>query len=75
MVKPQILVDLDFCSSNQFGIIYQTFHFLEIKWNQHSFLDVADNTGDGFSYVILPVQSYKDIPTNTQPITLVRSVI
>jgi len=38
------------------------------------FLDLADNTGDGFRYVLLPVQSYSDIPLR-RPITLVRCVV
>ena len=38
------------------------------------FLDVEDNTGDGFSYTILPVRTYADIPLR-RPITLVRSVV
>ena len=29
------------------------------------FLDVAENTGDNFSYAILPVESYSDIPLDS----------
>ena len=36
-------------------------------------LDIAENTGDGFSYVLLPVRSYVDILTQLNPTTLVRS--
>ena len=38
-------------------------------------LDIAENTGDAFSYVLLPVRSYVDIPTLRNPTTLVRSVV
>ena len=38
-------------------------------------LDIAENTGDAFSYVLLPVRSYVDIPTLHNPTTLVRSVV
>ena len=36
---------------------------------------MAENTGDNFSYVILPVELYSDIPLNRQPETLVRSMV
>ena len=39
------------------------------------FLDLADNTGDNFSYVILPGTTYSDIPLTNRPVTLVRSVV
>ena len=39
------------------------------------FLDIAENTGDGFSYEILPVLLIKDIPIRRNPVTLVRSVV
>ena len=39
------------------------------------FPDVADNTEDGFSYVILPVNEYIDIPLTLNPVTLVMSVV
>ena len=39
------------------------------------FLDIADNTGDGFSYEILPATHYDDIPLDHCPITLIRSVV
>jgi hypothetical protein len=39
------------------------------------FLDIADNTGDGFSYEILPVKDIKAIPLRQNPVTLVRSVV
>ena len=39
------------------------------------FLDIADNTGDGFSYEILPVKLIKNIPTYRNPVTLVRNVV
>ena len=39
------------------------------------FLDMAENTGDNFSYVILPVESYSDIPLEKRPVTLVCSVV
>ena len=39
------------------------------------FLDLVENTGDNFSYVILPVNKYCDIPLRRNPVTLVRSVV
>ena len=39
------------------------------------FLDLADNTGDGFSYELLPAFSFKDIPQRRNPVTLVRCVV
>ena len=39
------------------------------------FLDLAENTGDGFSFLILPAETYEDIPLHKRPVTLVRSVV
>ena len=39
------------------------------------FLKLAENTGDGFAYVILPALEYKDIPRTRNPTTLVRCVV
>ena len=39
------------------------------------FTDVADNTEDGFSYVILPVNKYIDIPLTRNLITLFMSLV
>ena len=39
------------------------------------FLDLADNTGNGFSYEILSVLLYKDIPRCCNPVTLIQPVI
>ena len=39
------------------------------------FLKLAENTGDGFSYVILPTKEVKDIPLTRNPTTLVRCVV
>ena len=39
------------------------------------FLDLVDNTGETFSYVVLPVKYMSDIPLYSCPITLVRSVV
>ena len=39
------------------------------------FLDLADNTGDVFSYELLPAFSFKDIPQRRNPVTLVRCVV
>ena len=39
------------------------------------FLDIADNTGDNFSYVVLPVKYLNEIPVHCRPITLVYSVV
>ena len=41
-----------------------TTSFPDDKMSPGFFLDLAENTGDGFSYVILPVKEVKDIPTN-----------
>ena len=39
------------------------------------FLCLAENTGDGFAYVVLPGTKYKDIPLYRNPVTLVRCVV
>ena len=39
------------------------------------FLKLAENTGDGFANVVLPVKEVKDIPTTRNPTTLVRCVV
>ena len=39
------------------------------------FLDIADNTGDDFSYEILPVNTENRIPIYRNPLILVRSVV
>ena len=39
------------------------------------FLGLAENTGDGFAYTILPVAEYSDIPTRGRLFTVVRSVV
>ena len=39
------------------------------------FLDIADNTGDDFSYEILPVKDIGNIPIQRNPVNLVRSVV
>ena len=39
------------------------------------FLQLAENTGDGFAYKILPVAEYTDIPTHGRLITVIRSVV
>ena len=39
------------------------------------FLDLAENTGDGFAYVILPVKDVKDIPLGHNSTTLTRCVV
>ena len=39
------------------------------------FLDIADNTGDGFSYDILPVSLHKDIPCRRNPVTPIQLVV
>ena len=39
------------------------------------FLDLVENTGDNFAYVILPVDKYCNILLRRNPITLVRSVL
>ena len=39
------------------------------------FLDLADNTGDGLSYELLPEFIFKDIPLNRNSVTLVRYIV
>ena len=39
------------------------------------FLDIAENTGDGFSYEILPVKDIQDIPSSRNPTPLVQCVV
>ena len=39
------------------------------------FLGLAESTGDGFVYTILPVAEYSDIPTKGRLFTVVRSVV
>ena len=39
------------------------------------FLCLAENTGDGFAYVVLPGKDYKDISLHRNPVTLVRCVV
>lgn len=39
------------------------------------FLDIVDNTSDGFSYEFLPVKDIKDISLRRNPVTLMRSVV
>jgi len=52
-----------------------TLSFPQDKMLPGFFLDIAENTGNGFSYVILPVNNISDIPTARNPVTLVRSVV
>ena len=39
------------------------------------FLKLAENTGDGFAYHVLPAQAIKDIPKYRNPVVLVRYVV
>ena len=39
------------------------------------FLKLAENTGDGFAYVVLPAKDIKHIPRRRNPVTLVRCVV
>ena len=45
------------------------------KMGKGFFLGVAERTGDGFSYVILSISDYNDIPLDARPVTLVCSVV
>jgi hypothetical protein len=49
--------------------------FPKDKMQPGFFLDIAENTGDGFSYEILPVLLIKDILIHRNPVTLVQSVV
>ena len=42
---------------------------------RYLFFYIAENTGDGFSYSILPVQDLKTITSRRKPTTLVRCVL
>jgi len=52
-----------------------TLSFPQDKMRPGFLLDIADNTGDGFAYIILPVKDHADIPDSRNPVTLVRSVV
>ena len=39
------------------------------------FLSLAENTGDGFAYVLLPVETLEELPTRRNPTTLTRCVV
>ena len=54
---------------------YPSISFPKDKIEPRCFLDLVDNTGDDFSYEILPVSSYKNIPSRRNPVTLVQSVV
>ena len=58
MEKLGILVSFDSLGYNLFGITIYLNHFLKIKCTQNFSLDIVDNTGDGFSYRILPAADY-----------------
>ena len=45
--------------------------FSKDKMEPCFFLDLADNTGDNFSYVVLPVKDRSNIPLYRRPVTLV----
>ena len=38
-------------------------------------MDIADNTGDGFSYEIISVFTANKIPKHYNPVTIIRSVV
>lgn len=48
-------------------------YFPKDKMEPGFFLDLADNNGDGLSYVILPVVNYTEISLLRNPVTLVHS--
>ena len=39
------------------------------------YLDIADNAEDDFSYIVLPVKYWNEIPVHRRPTTLVRSMV
>ncbi len=49
--------------------------FPKDKMQAGFFLDIAENTGDGFSYEILHVLLIEDISSRRNPVTLIRSVV
>ena len=52
-----------------------TLSFPKDRMEPGFFLKLADNTGDGFAYEILPVKNYEDIPLRRNPTVLVRCVV
>ena len=49
--------------------------FPQDKMNPGFFLKLAENTGNGFAYVVLPAKTVEYIPRRRNPVTLVRSVV
>ena len=64
-----------FCWSEPIWYYSPSVSFPHDKMEPGFFLDMAENTGNNFSYVILPAELYSDIPLNRRPVTLVRSVV
>lgn len=64
-----ILVSIDSAGSYQYGLIT---HLLSSPNNkmEPDFLNLADNTGDGFSYELLLAFSFKDIPLIRNPVVI-----
>ena len=52
-----------------------TLSFPQDKMEPGFFLKLAESTGDGFAYHVLPGKEYKDIPTTRNPVVLVRCVV
>ena len=52
-----------------------TLSFPQDRMSPGFFLKLAENTDDSFAYVVLPAQSYDDIPRRSNPVTLVRCVV
>ena len=52
-----------------------TLSFPKDRMEPGFFLKLADNTGDGFAYEILPVKNYENIPLRRNPTVLVRCVV
>ena len=50
-------------------------YFLRDNMEPGFVMDLAENTGDGFSYEILPVFAYSDITLMRNPVTLVHCVV
>ena len=52
-----------------------TLSFPSDRMSPGFFLTLAENTGDGFAYVVLPGKEYTYIPTHRNTVTLVRCVV
>ena len=52
-----------------------TLSFPQDRMSPGFFLKIAENTGDGFAYHVLPAKNINDIPSYHNPVVLVRCVV